>query len=321
MKNFTISDTQALIQEVSKYYGLEPDDKLYFKKDANKNPRVHEFVNEILEPYGFKSYSEWQFEHIAGGGSNSMNKIPNLEEGYGSISNGFTTVRHVLTYCYNRYNNSVKIPISRVKEEMEWASELIDEGDISLYSGNSIGKRDDIDAIFDILKGRLAEVALVRDAENHGIDIKIDDSIYQGSQNTDSGRDVKSIKMDGEYVDLDSKIQVKNITHYLLVSQQEYFGDCGGDYYVAYDTQWNPKTTGRRLFSTLTNDFLFGDFEELDGLRVERRGWAYSDDFQELPAGESYKGKKFDRDDNMVVHREELRDMSTFFEEIVPYIN
>ena len=71
--------------EVLNHFSIEPSEKIYFHLDKGRK-KVFEIVNSLLTPYGFGNYSEGQFKRIAGGSSNSSNKIADISLFYWEAS-------------------------------------------------------------------------------------------------------------------------------------------------------------------------------------------------------------------------------------------
>jgi len=292
--------------------GIEPEQKIYFHKD-NGDKKVYEIVNFLLTPYGFENFTEGQFKRIAGGSSISANLIKNYATGRGAIINGYTYIKDIMEYCNYCLKNSIFIPIERVIEEFNWAKKAINNGYITLYSGR--GKRYDIEGIIDITKGLLAEVAFEIDGKEHGWHIKLNRDFYEGKTTTDEGQDVKGVSRDGRmFRKPKCKIQIKDVQYFLLIPFKEFYGSRRADIFIGYKTHWQKEFTAQRFFRSLggKGEDIFDDFPPLDGIRVERRGWAIRSDFSHLPPGEVYKGNSFN-DDNMFVYWEELRDIGKFF--------
>lgn len=300
-------------QEAENYLDIDRDEKIYFKMDDDDKPKVNQIVNDLLVPYGFESYSENQFERIAGGSKHSSNKIRNYhsDDKRGTIKYGYTYLNDILAYCKERLESSVLIPMDKVYEEFRWAKKMINSGNLTLHSGR--GKRYDIQAMLDVVKGNLCEVGFKIDAKNNGVDVGLNREMYSNKTTTDEGQDVKYVGDENNKPN--SKIQIKDIKYFFLVEESEFNGNRAADYFVGYRTQWNKENTGQRFLRSLGSqaDKIFDDYPELDGIRVSRKGWAMRDDFDELPSGDRYKGKSF-RDDNMFVYYDDLRDMELFFE-------
>jgi hypothetical protein len=288
------------------------NEPIYFEKE-NELPKVFELINLILGPYGYEEFSVGQFKHIAGGSLNSANLIKNYATGNGSISNGFTYIKDIINYCQKSLDNSVLIPLEDVIKEFNWAKKAINNKFITLHSNGKM--RYDIEAIMDITKGNLNEVAFKIDCKNQGIDIELNDEFYAGTSNTDKGQDVKKIKFTNEtFIEPNIKIQIKDAQYFLLVSKAEFDGDRQAKLFIGYKVHWKKANTGQRFFRSLggRGEEIFSDFPTLSGIRVERRGWAQREDFKELPPKTLYKGNAFNAD-NMYVFWIDLRDMNNLF--------
>ena len=292
--------------------GIRDDQPIYFEKQ-NEFPRVFELVNYILSPYDYEEFSIGQFKRIAGGSSNSSNKIENHATGSGSIANGFTYIEDIIKFCQNVLNNSVLIPLEDVIKEFNWAKKAINEKFITLHSNGKM--RYDIEAIMDITKGMLNEVAFKVDCKNQGIDVELNRDFYAGTGNTDQGQDVKRIRFsDGVLTEPSIKIQIKDAQYFLLVSKAEFDGDRQAKLFIGYKVHWKKANTGQKFFRSLggRGEEIFSDFPKLSGIRVERRGWAKREDFIELPPDTAYKGMSFNAD-NMYVYWDNLREMNNLF--------
>jgi hypothetical protein len=285
---------------------------VYFVKD-NDLPKVFELVNTILGPYGYEEVSIGQFQRIAGGSMNSSNKIKNYATGRGSITNGHTHIDDVINYCQLILDNSILIPLEDVIKEFNWAKKAINENFITLHSNGKM--RYDIEAIMDITKGMLNEVAFKMDCESHGIGVELNRDFYVGIANTDEGQDVKKIKFSGgDFVQPKVKVQVKDVQYFMLISKNEFEGDRQAQLFIGYKVHWKKANTGQRFFRSLggRGEEIFSDFPILSGIRVERRGWALREDFRQLPAGIISNGMKFNND-NMFVYWDDLRNMEELF--------
>jgi hypothetical protein len=292
--------------------GIKKDQPIYFEKESEL-PRVFEIVNSILNPYDYEEFSIGQFKHIAGGSSNSANRIKNHATGKGPIANGFTFLDDIFHYCQNTLNNSVLISLEDVIKEFNWAKKAINEKFITLHSNGKM--RYDIEAIMDITKGLLNEVAFKVDCANHGIEVELNRDFYVGTGNTDQGQDVKRIKFQGENSTEPSiKIQIKDAQYFLLISKAEFDGDRQAKLFIGYKVHWKKANTGQKFFRSLggRGEEIFTDFPTLKGIRVERRGWAEREDFKELPPETIYKGMSFNAD-NMYVYWEDLKKMEELF--------
>jgi hypothetical protein len=292
--------------------GIKNNQPVYFEKESFL-PKVFEVVNSILGPYGYEEVSIGQFKRIAGGSANSSNKIKNYAIGRGSIANGFTNLSNIIEYCQSVLDSSVLIPLEEVIKEFNWAKKAINENFITLHSNGKM--RYDIEAIMDITKGMLNEVAFKMDCESHGISIELNRDFYEGTSNTDEGQDVKKVKFNkGKFVAPKVKIQVKDVQYFMLISKNEFEGDRQAGLFVGYRVHWKKANTGQRFFRSLggRGEEIFSDFPALNGIRVERRGWALRKDFQNLPADTALKGMKFNND-NMFVYWDDLRNMEELF--------
>ncbi len=170
----------------------------------------------------------------------------------------------------------------------------------------------------DITKGLLNEVAFKMDCEKHGIGIELNRDFYIGTSNTDEGQDVKKIKFSGgSYFAPKTKIQVKDVQYFMLISKNEFEGDRQAGLFIGYKVHWKKSSTGQRFFRSLggRGEEIFSDFPALNGIRVERRGWASRNDFQELAAGKNFKGMSFNND-NMFVYWDDLKDMENLFKKM-----
>ncbi len=291
---------------------INSTEPIYFEKEGN-TPKVFEIVNTILEPYGYEEFSCGQFKRVAGGSANSSKKIKNYATGKGSISNGFTHMEDIINYCQTILDNSVLIPLEDVIKEFNWAKKAINEKFITLHSNGKM--RYDIEAIMDITKGLLNEVAFKIDCKNHEIEIELNRDFYAGTNNTDQGQDVKKIKfLEENSIEPSIKIQIKDAQYFLLVSKAEFDGDRQAKLFIGYKVHWKKANTGQRFFRSLggRGEEIFSDFPTLSGIRVERRGWALREDFIDLPADQNYKGMSFNND-NMCVYWDSLRDMKNLF--------
>lgn len=312
-RNLNLDD----LEEVCSHFGVSSREKIYFHQERNHRKRVYEIVNELLLPYGFEDFSEGQFKRIAGGSIHSSNKINNYVLGFGSISHGYTHIVDVVEYCKEVLDNSVFIPLEKVIEQFEWAKTAINKGYITRYSGG--GARYDIEAMIDIAKGMMPEVAFQMDAKKcFGCEIDLDREFYGGPLKTDEGRDVAKIRRDDGWHDPNLKVQIKDVQYFLLVPVEEYRGTRSAEVYVAYRTHWSKAHTAQQFFRALggISEKIFNDFPPLRGITVERRGWAKKEDFKHLSPKESYMGLTFNAD-NMFVYWSNLRDMRSFpFEEL-----
>lgn len=292
--------------------GIKDSQSIYFERD-NNSPKVFELVNAILEPYGYEEISLGQLRRVAGGSVNSSNKIKNFASGRGAITNGFTYMPNIIEYCQSVLNNSVLIPLESVIKEFNWAKKAINEHFITLYSNGKT--RYDIEAIMDITKGLLNEVAFQIDCGDHGITVELNRDFYEGIANTDEGQDIKRIKFSkNDFIVPRIKIQVKDVQYFLLISKNEFKGDRQAGLFIGYKVHWKKANTGQRFFRSLggRGEEIFYDFPLLSGIRVERRGWSLREDFRDLPAGSSYKGMNFNND-NMFVYWDDLKDMKDLF--------
>ncbi len=291
---------------------INKDQPIYFK-EGDGRIQVFEIINLILGPYGYEEISSGQFERIAGGSLNSSNRLKNYAQGRGVINNGFTYINDIINYCQAVLDNSILVPLEDVIKEFNWAKKAINEKFITLHSGRKM--RYDIEAIMDITKGNLSEVAFKMDCENHNIDVELNRDFYKGTSNTDQGQDIKKIKFTGgSLVVPKAKIQIKDVQYFMLISKNEFDGDRQAKLFIGYKAHWKKANTGQRFFRSLggRGEEIFSEFPVLNGIRVERRGWAVREDFKELPPGKKYKGSAFDND-NMFVYWDDLRDMEELF--------
>lgn len=291
---------------------IKDNQPIYFEKTSDF-PRVFELVNLILNSYEYEEFSIGQFKHIAGGSANSSNMIKNYAKGKGAIANGFTYAKNIINYCQNVLDNSVLIPLEDVIKEFNWAKKAINEKFITLHSNGKM--RYDIEAIMDITKGMLNEVAFKVDCKNQGIEIELNRDFYVGTGNTDQGQDVKKIKFaNGNFIEPKIKIQIKDAQYFLLISKAEFDGDRQAKLFIGYKVHWKKANTGQKFFRSLggRGAEIFSDFPTLNGIRVERRGWALREDFKELPPKTIYKGNSFNAD-NMFVFWNDLRKMEKLF--------
>ena len=302
--------------EVSSQLNIGSRDAIYFEKKTDNKLLVFEIVNSVLGPYGFENFSTGQFKRIAGGSANCSNKIKNYAIGRGIIANGFTYLEDVINYCQLVLDNSVLIPLEDVIEEFKWAKKAINENFITLHSNGKM--RYDIEAIMDITKGMLNEVAFKKDCATHGIDVELNRDFYEGTVNTDEGQDVKRIKFPGGiYFHPRIKIQVKDVQYFMLVSQDEFAGPRQAELFIGYKIHWKKANTGQRFFRSLggRGEEVFSDFPVLDGIRAERRGWALREDFSSLQADTAFKGMSFNND-NMFVYWDDLKDFNNLFPQL-----
>lgn len=285
---------------------------VYFEKDSSL-PKVFEVVNIILEPYGYEEISLGQFRRIAGGSANSSKKIENFATGRGAIVNGYAHLPNIIEYCQLVLDNSILIPLEAVIEEFNWAKKAINKKFLTLYSNGKT--RYDIEAMMDITKGLLNEVAFKVDCEKHGIKIGLNREFYDGTSNTDGGQDVDKIKFSGgDFIAPKIKIQIKDAQYFMLITEGEFNGDRRAKLFIGYKVHWKKASTGQRFFRSLggRGEEIFSDFPQLNGIRVERRGWAIRSDFKNLPAGERYRGMSFNNN-NMYVYWDDLKDMEELF--------
>jgi hypothetical protein len=291
---------------------IKKEQPIYFTKD-NDLPKVFDIVNMILGPYGYEEVSIGQFQRIAGGSGNSSNKIKNYATGKGPIANGFTYINDITEYCQVTLNNSILIPLEDVIKEFNWAKRAINENFITLHSNGKM--RYDIEAIMDITKGLLDEVAFKMDCKNHGVEVELNRDFYTGTGNTDNGQDVKKIKFPkSDFVEPKAKIQIKDVQYFMLISKNEFEGDRQAKLFIGYKVHWKKANTGQRFFRSLggRGEEIFSDFPILNGIRVERRGWALREDFEDLPSGKPHKGMAFNNE-NMFVYWDDLRNMEELF--------
>ncbi|PIR41467.1 MAG: hypothetical protein COV31_01165 [Candidatus Yanofskybacteria bacterium CG10_big_fil_rev_8_21_14_0_10_46_23] len=291
---------------------INNDQPIYFEKNSS-SLKVFEVVNNILGPYGYEEVSAGQFKRIAGSSANSSNKIENFAIGRGSIAHGFTHLPNIIEYCQSIIDNSILVPLEEVIKEFNWAKKAINENFITLHSNGKM--RYDIEAIMDITKGMLNEVAFKMDCESYGIDIELNRDFYKGTSNTDEGQDVKRVRFNkNKFAEPKVKVQIKDVQYFLLIPKNEFGGDRQAGLFVGYRVHWKKANTGQRFFRSLggRGEEIFSDFPVLGGIRVERRGWALRSDFQSLPAGTASKGMKFNND-NMFVYWDNLRNMEELF--------
>jgi len=278
---------------------------------------AYQGVNKILVNFGFEPYSSGQFQRIGGGSSRSDNLIPNYYNGHGRVKYGYTKGEDLAKFCVNTLENSVFIDRDDVLEWLKWSMKAVNEGYITRYSGSK--RRYDIEAFLDITKGHMPEEGFKKDAlENFSCEIKLDRALYGTSLDTDEGADVKYIGENGEDRPPKLKVQVKDVQWNFLVSDNEFKGPRRAEIYVGYKTHWPKEVLGQKLMSYIDVENKIFDEEPLEGIRVERRGWAWPYDFEFLPAGEKKKNKTaFNRNDNYYVYWTELRPMETFpFEDL-----
>jgi len=304
----------------------EPDYVIPFNVDSNTlkekqpfkryedvlNIKVHEAVNKILGNFGFEEFSKNQFKYVAGGSKYSANKIENYFEGRGKVKYGWTRAEDVVEYCLDRIKNSVFIERDTVVEWLKWSKEAVNQGYITPYSGGAT--RYDIQAFLDITKGHMPEEAFKKDMnQNFGCGAKLDRELYGDTLTTDEGSDVKEIKKpnSGDYRRPKLKVQIKDVQWFYLVSKSEFEGSRKADIYVGYKTHWPKTELGQKLLSYIDKEDIIFYSEPLEGVRVERRGWAWPGDFEELPAGERKKGQSFNHD-NYFIFWNDLRKMSSF---------
>lgn len=305
--------SQISEKEIFKKLNIALDEPVYFEKKKGDKLLVYEAVNFILEPLGYEEISIGQFKRVAGGSGNSSNKIKNYAEGRGIIANGFTYLGDIVNYCQNSLDNSVFIPLEDIIQEFKWAKKAINENYITLYSGGKT--RYDVEAMMDITKGLLNEVAFKLDCRNNGIEIGLNRDFYIGTTNTDQGQDVQKIKFaNGKEIKPKIKIQIKDVQYFMLVSSDEFNGQRQAKLFIGYKVHWKKANTGQRFFRSLggRGEEIFSDYPRLEGIRAERRGWALREDFKNLPADEPYKGMKFNND-NMYIYWDELRDLKELF--------
>ena len=300
------------LNAVCSHFKVKPGDRIYFHQRTPDKKKVFEIVNELLVPYGFGVFSEGQFKRIADGSAHSSNKIRNYASGYGKISYGYTHIENIVEYCKGVLRNSVFVPLAKVIEQFEWAKTAINKGYITRYSGG--GERYDIEAMIDIAKGMMPEVAFQVDAkENFSCQIDLDREFYGGPLETDEGWDVAKVKEETQWRDPKLKVQIKDVQYFLLVPVEEFYGTRSADVYVAYRTHWSKAYTAQRFLRALggISEQIFNDFSPLEGIRVERRGWAEKGDFAHLPPKKSHMGLSFTAD-NMFVYWNDLRDIRSF---------
>jgi len=276
--------------------------------------KVYEAVNKLLIPYGFEEYSEGQFKKVAGGSKYSADKIKNYYSGYGKVKYGYTKAEDVAEYCINTLENSLFVERDKVIRWLQWSMRAINGGYITIYSGNK--KRYDIEAFLDITKGHMPEEAFKDEAGRKSPydDILLDRDLYGGSLDTDEGSDVSKIVEDGEERDPNLKVQIKDVQRNFLVREEEFKGDRSADIYVGYKTHWPKENLGQRLLSHVDVDDKIFDDNPLSGIRVEKRGWAWPEDFEFLPSGEKKQNSFSFDNDNYYIHWTDpnLKPMSEF---------
>lgn len=300
------------LAEVCSYLGVETREKIYFRQEKPGKKKVYEIVNGLLMPYGFVDFSEGQFKRIAGGSVSSSNKIKNYARDYGRISYGYTYIEDIVKYCREVLENSVFVPLEKLVEQFDWAKTAINEGYITRYSGG--GARYDIEAMIDITKGLMPEVAFQIDAMKiFGCEIDLDREFYGGPLETDEGWDVAKVREGSRWRTPELKVQIKDVQYFLLVPVEEFYGTRSAEAYVAYRTHWSKAYTAQQFLRAFggIGEKIFDDFPPLEGIRVERRGWAEKGDLKHLPPKESYMGLSFNAD-NMFVYWDDLRDIRTF---------
>lgn len=178
--------------------------------------------------------------------------------------------------------------------------------------------RYDIEAIMDITKGLLVEVAFKIDSKKQDIDIELNRDFFIGTSNTDEGQDIKRIKFsEDNFIYPKKKVQIKDTQYLMLISENEFNGPRKAELFIAYKIHWKKANTGQRFFRSLggRGEEIFSDFPALKGIRAERRGWASREDFKNLKSGKKYKGKSFNND-NMYVYWDDLRDLKKLFPEL-----
>lgn len=310
--NFIEEESKLNLNLILEKLKIKKDQKIFFEI-ASQYPRVYEIINKILGPHGFEEFSAGQFRAVAGGSLNCSNKIKNHATGKGMISNGFTYISDIIDYCQLCINNSVLVPLENIVEEFEWAKKAINQGYITLHSNGKM--RYDIEAIMDITKGLLVEVAFKIDSKKNGIEIELNRDFFIGTSNTDEGQDIKRIKFPGDnFTSPKIKVQIKDTQYFILISENEFNGPRKAELFIAYKVHWKKASTGQRFFRSLggRGEDIFSDFPVLKGIRAERRGWAMREDFKNLKASKKYKGKSFNND-NMYVYWDDLRDLNDLF--------
>jgi len=322
--------SELTIDDVYNKLDIEPDTLIPFKscEDAlcSKQQRLtnedisdflgHQGVNKILMEFGFEPYSKGQFERIGGGSSRSDDLIPNYYNGHGRVKYGYTKGEDLAKYCVNTLENSVFIDRDDVLEWLKWSMRAVNEGFITRYSGSK--RRYDIEAFLDITKGHMPEEGFKKDAlESFSCEIKLDRDLYGTSLDTDEGADVKYIEENGGTRAPKMKVQVKDVQWNFLVSKNEFEGTRKAEIYVGYKTHWPKEVLGQKLLSYIDTESRIFDKDPLEGVRVERRGWGWPDDFVFLPRGEKKKNKTAFRNDNYYIYWTDLRPMETFpFEDL-----
>lgn len=313
-ENLTLEEelVDESLEDICSAIDIDRDERVFF--DAEEGQSVYEVVNALLAPYGFEQYSYNQFKRIAGGSKHSSNKITNYhpEDEQGYVTNGYTYIEDIVEFCRTEVEQSLWIPFTEIEELVTFAEDIINSGNISLHSGG--GKRYDVQAVFDIVKGGLSEKALQIDAQNHGYTITLNESLFAGKSNTDDGQDIDTIIEQNNPRQPKTKVQIKDTQYFMLVPMQEFWGSREAEYFVGYKAHWNKSDMGQKLINSLSNNSVFEQVGELDGIRVSRRGWATKADFEPLDKGESVHGKEFTRNSNMYVYYDDLRSMDTFFD-------
>ncbi|MDO9231474.1 MAG: hypothetical protein Q7U36_03310 [bacterium] len=318
MKNkltFIEEENKLIPNRIIEELGIKNNQQIYFEKES-ESLKVFEIVNKLLGPRGFEEFSAGQFKAIAGGSLNCSNKIKNYATGKGAISKGFTYIADIIKYCQICIDNSVLIPLESIIEEFEWAKKAINEGYITLHSNGKM--RYDIEAIMDITKGLLVEVAFKIDSERKNIEIELNRDFFTGTSNTDEGQDIKRIKFTGDvFISPRIKVQIKDTQYFILISENEFNGPRKAELFISYKVHWKKANTGQRFFRSLggRGEHIFSDFPVLKGIRAERRGWALREDFKELKKFNKYKGKSFNND-NMYVYWDDLRDLNDLFSKL-----
>jgi hypothetical protein len=310
--NFIEEENRLIPDTIIEELKIKKDQQIYFEKKS-ECIRVYEIVNKILGPHGFEEFSAGQFKTVAGGSLNCSNRIKNYAIGKGMISNGFTYIADIIDYCQLCIDNSVLIPLENIIEEFEWAKKAINQGYITLHSNGKM--RYDIEAIMDITKGLLVEVAFKIDSKRKNIEIELNRDFFIGTSNTDEGQDIKRIKFFGDdFVSPKIKVQIKDTQYFILISENEFDGPRKAELFIAYKVHWKKANTGQRFFRSLggRGEDIFSDFPALKGIRAERRGWVLREDFKKLKGSEKYKGKSFNND-NRYVYWDDLRDLNDLF--------
>ncbi|KXA97443.1 hypothetical protein AKJ37_02985 [candidate division MSBL1 archaeon SCGC-AAA259I09] len=237
--------------------------------------------------------------------------IENYRTGRGKVKYGYTKVKDIARYCIKALENSCFVPFDDVLEWFKWSKRAVNKGYITRRSRGK--ERYDIEAMLDLTKGHMPEEAFRQIAERKGYEVKLDRELYGGTRDTDEGQDVLKFSDDDEGLkEPRLKVQIKDVQWFCLVPENEFEGSRSADIYVGFKTHWRKSDLGQKLFRHFDSEGeVFGEFEPLQGIRVENRGWAYPDDFDYLPSGQTHKGQSF-QNDNYYVYWENLRDFDDF---------